>query len=192
MIREDFWSLDCKTVRLFAYSSTREQSNKRSRTRLKTETQTGERRFFLSPHMPYGRISLAHFTRVRLLRHALPISLLILRKKTDCFAVYLITYSLNDFHSGYVVSFCIVSLVFKLLFSSRIMYILDHCFSVSPFVLSTCGVFCNWKLSTSITGETSGLSAPNAFRGMLPKKKIWKSSQTVGNAISSIRWIELN
>ena len=53
MIREDFWSLDCKTVRLFAYSSTREQSNKSSRTRLKTETQTGERRFFLSPHMPY-------------------------------------------------------------------------------------------------------------------------------------------
>ena len=31
---------------------------------------------------------LARFARVRLLRHALPISLLILRKKTDCFAVY--------------------------------------------------------------------------------------------------------
>ena len=122
MIREDFWSLDCKTVRLFAYSSTREQSNKRSGTRLKTETQTGERRFFLSPHTPYERIRLARFTRVRLLRHALPISWLILRKKkTDCFAVYLITYSLNDFHSGYVVSFCIVYLVFKLLFPSRIM-----------------------------------------------------------------------
>ena len=43
------------------------------------------------------------------------------KKKTDCFAVYLITYSLNDFHSGYVVSFCIVYLVFKLLFPSRIM-----------------------------------------------------------------------
>ena len=115
MIREDFWSLDCKTVRLFAYSSTREQSNKRSGTRLKTESETG---VFLSPHS----VRLARFARVRLLRHALPISWLILRKKkTDCFAVYLITYSLNDFHSGYVVSFCIVYLVFKLLFPSRIM-----------------------------------------------------------------------
>ena len=31
--------LDCKTVRIFAYSSTREQSNKRSGTRLKTESE---------------------------------------------------------------------------------------------------------------------------------------------------------
>ena len=57
--------LDCKTVRIFAYSRTREQSNKRSGMRLKTESETGERR-------P---------TDVRLLHHALPISLLILRKK---------------------------------------------------------------------------------------------------------------
>ena len=42
---------------------------------------------FLSPHTPYGRVALSRFARVRLLRHALPISLLILRKKTDCFAV---------------------------------------------------------------------------------------------------------
>ena len=61
--------LDCKTVRIFAYSSTREQSNKRSGTRLKTESET-------------ARLRLARFARVRLLRHALPISLLILRKKT--------------------------------------------------------------------------------------------------------------
>ena len=54
--------LDCKTLRTFTYSSTREQSNKRSGTRLKTESETGER-------------------RLRLLRYALPISLLILRKK---------------------------------------------------------------------------------------------------------------
>ena len=47
--------IDCKTVRIFAYSSKREQSNERSGTRLKTP--------------------------VRLLHHALPISLLILRKK---------------------------------------------------------------------------------------------------------------
>ena len=57
--------LDCKTVRIFAYSSTREQSNKRSATRLKTKSETGERRY----------------RRVRLFRHALQISLLILRKK---------------------------------------------------------------------------------------------------------------
>ena len=37
-------SIDCKTVRIFAYSSTGEQSNKRSGTRLKTECETGERR----------------------------------------------------------------------------------------------------------------------------------------------------
>ena len=33
--------LDCKTVRIFAYSSTREQSNKSSGMRLKTESETG-------------------------------------------------------------------------------------------------------------------------------------------------------
>ena len=35
-----------------------------------------------------SRLTLSHFARVRLLRHALPIALLIFRKKTDCFAVY--------------------------------------------------------------------------------------------------------
>ena len=58
------WIIDCKTVRIFAYSSTREQSSKRSGMMLKTESETGERRF----------------ARVRLLRHAIPISLLSLRK----------------------------------------------------------------------------------------------------------------
>ena len=37
---------------------------------------------------PYGRVRLARFARARLLPHTLPISLLILRKKNDCFAVY--------------------------------------------------------------------------------------------------------
>ena len=64
------FTLDCKTVHIFAYSSTREQSNKRSGTRLKAESETGER----------------CFARVRLLHHTLLISLLILRKNTDCFA----------------------------------------------------------------------------------------------------------
>ena len=67
-------SRDCKTVRIFAYSNTREQLNKRAGTRVNTESKTGERR--------YGRDRLARFARVRLLRHALPISLLVLRKKT--------------------------------------------------------------------------------------------------------------
>ena len=38
--------LDCKKVRIFAYSSKREQSSKRSGTRMKTESETGERLFF--------------------------------------------------------------------------------------------------------------------------------------------------
>ena len=42
----DVQIVDCKTVRIFAYSSKREQSNKRSGTRLKTESETGERQFF--------------------------------------------------------------------------------------------------------------------------------------------------
>ena len=41
----------------------------------------GQSVFSLSPNAPYGRVRLARFARVRLLRHALPISLLILRKK---------------------------------------------------------------------------------------------------------------
>ena len=65
-------SLDSKTVYIFAYSSTRERSNKRSGTRLKTESET---------HTPYGRVRLARLARVGLLRHALPIFLLILREK---------------------------------------------------------------------------------------------------------------
>ena len=43
------YQLDCKTVHIFAYSSTREQSNKRSGTRLKTERRLGrDARFFFS------------------------------------------------------------------------------------------------------------------------------------------------
>ena len=47
-----------QNMRIFAYSSTREQSNERSGTKLKTESETGER---LSPHTPYGRVRLARF-----------------------------------------------------------------------------------------------------------------------------------
>ena len=48
-------NLDYKTVRIFAYSNTREQSNNRSGTRLKTESETGERRCArktLTPRFP--------------------------------------------------------------------------------------------------------------------------------------------
>ena len=38
--------VDCKTVRIFAYSSTREHSNKRSGTRLRTESETWGQSFF--------------------------------------------------------------------------------------------------------------------------------------------------
>ena len=54
--------------------------------------------------------------------------------KTSC------TFFVTRFTAALVL-FCIVSLVFKRLFSSRIMYILDHCFSVSSFILSSYGVF---------------------------------------------------
>ena len=47
-IPKEKWGIDCKTVRIFAYSSKREQSNERSGTSLKTESETGGRRFYLS------------------------------------------------------------------------------------------------------------------------------------------------
>ena len=60
--------LDCKTVRIFAYSSTHEHAKQK----VWNETENRER---------CGRVRLARFARIRLLLHALPISLLILRKK---------------------------------------------------------------------------------------------------------------
>ena len=59
--------LDCKTVCIFAYLSRREQSNKRSETRLKTESKTTE-----------GRKKAVRFTDF----------FTDFEKKTDCFAVY--------------------------------------------------------------------------------------------------------
>ena len=68
--------INCKTVRIFAYASSHEQSNKRSGARLKTESET------LASHGL--RVRRARFARLRLSRYSLPI----LRKKADCFAVY--------------------------------------------------------------------------------------------------------
>ena len=77
-LRKTTGSVDCKTVRIFAYSSTREQSNKRSETRLKTESETGER--------------LACEARALRARKTLPPRLTDFftnfEGKTDCFAVY--------------------------------------------------------------------------------------------------------
>ena len=70
--------LDCKTLRIFAYSSTREQSNERSGTRLKTESETGERRF-----------SLARFALKTLTPRFTDFFTDFEKKKTDCFAFYL-------------------------------------------------------------------------------------------------------
>ena len=62
--------VDCNSVRIFANSSTREQSNKRSGTRLKTESERLAR-FALKTLTPCFTDFFTDF-----------------EKKTDCFAVY--------------------------------------------------------------------------------------------------------
>ena len=78
--------LDRKTVRIFAYSSTYARVVKQKIWNAAENRELDWREtpkiLFLSPH----------FARVGLLRHALPISFLILREKTDCFAVYINIY----------------------------------------------------------------------------------------------------
>ena len=84
--------VDCKTVRIFAYSSTREQSNKRSGMRLKTESETGERRlkFFFSHTSHALRVcDAARALRARkTLTPCFTDFFTDFEKKTDCFAVY--------------------------------------------------------------------------------------------------------
>ena len=71
--------LDCKTVRIFAYSSTREQSNKKSGTRLKTESETWGETLKIRPTGVRGSKTLtARFTDF----------FTDFEEKTDCFAVY--------------------------------------------------------------------------------------------------------
>ena len=72
--------IDCKTVRIFAYSSTRGQLNKGSGTRLKTESETGERRFFFSCEAPAPRAR-------KTLTPRFTDFFTDFEKKTDCFAV---------------------------------------------------------------------------------------------------------
>ena len=79
--------IDCKTVRIFAYSSTREQSNKRSGTRLKTESETGERRekfFSLASHALRVCAPRARKTHTPRFTDFFTD----FEKKIDCFAVY--------------------------------------------------------------------------------------------------------
>ena len=55
LYRNHAQNLGCKTVRIVAYSNTRKQSNNRSGTRLKTESETEERRCArktLTPRFP--------------------------------------------------------------------------------------------------------------------------------------------
>ena len=75
-VSRSFFALDCKTVRIFAYSSTREQSNKRCGTRLKTESA-----------LPAceARAVRAHKT----LTPRVTDFFTDFEEKTDCFAVYL-------------------------------------------------------------------------------------------------------
>ena len=82
-------NLDCKTVRIFVYSSTSEQSNKRSGMRLKTESETGERRFFFSLASHARRACEARALRARkTLTPRFTDFFTDFEKKTDCFAVY--------------------------------------------------------------------------------------------------------
>ena len=79
--------LDCKTVSIFAYSSTREQSNKRSGTKLKTESENGERRFFSVASHALRACEARALRARKTLTPRLTDFFTDFEKKTDCFAV---------------------------------------------------------------------------------------------------------
>ena len=85
-------TLNCKTVRIFAYSSTREQSNKRSRTRLKQRARLGRdsKNTCFSPasHAPRAYEARALRARKTHTPHFTYFFTDFEKKKTDCFAVY--------------------------------------------------------------------------------------------------------
>ena len=77
--------VDCKTVRIFAYSSRREQWNKRSGTRLKTKSETGEF-FSLASHALQACEARALRAR-KTFTPRFTDFFTDFEKKTDCFAV---------------------------------------------------------------------------------------------------------
>ena len=85
--------LDCKTVRFFAYSNTREQSNQRSGMRLITESETGERRASHTRRACEARVLPARKT----LTPRFTDFFTDFEKKTDCFAVYFFCIDISKF-----------------------------------------------------------------------------------------------
>ena len=83
--------LDCKTVRIFAYSSTREQSNKSSGMRLKTESETGGF-FSLASHALRACEARALRARNTLTPHFTDFFTDFEKKTDDCFAVYTVLF----------------------------------------------------------------------------------------------------
>ena len=81
-----------QTVRIFTYSITREQSNKRSGMRLKQRARLGRDFFSLASHAP--RACEARALRARkTLTPRFTDFFTDFEKKTDCFAVYFLIYS---------------------------------------------------------------------------------------------------
>ena len=91
----------------------------------------------------------------------------------------LITYWLNDFLRGNLVSFCV-------------FWSLNFCFIQTWYGMECC---CNWTLSTRLLEKQRTVSPEctnyiGGAGGMFPRKNF--ENWTLGNAISCIPWIERN
>ena len=91
----------------------------------------------------------------------------------------LTTYSLNEFLRDYFVSFCTVFFLecSNFRFYSELYRFLDHCFSVSSFVLSRYGVLllnikhqCHWRNKQNISPECTNYIGGSG--GSSPGKKL--------------------
>ena len=86
-------TVDCKTVRIFAFQESASSQTKGLERGWKLRARLGRgdaKSFFCRPTRLTG-VRLAHFARLRFLRHALPISLLILRRKKTTVLQFIIT-----------------------------------------------------------------------------------------------------
>ena len=110
----------------------------------------------------------------------------------------LTTYSLNEFLRDYFVSFCTVFFLecSNFRFYSELYRFLDHCFSVSSFVLSRYGVLllnikhqCHWRNKRTISPECTNYIGGSG--GSSPGKKL-KIGLSETPYISCIPWIERN